>query len=197
MNEVFKTEDTELPSCEWSNKLPFLAPNQNKNDYNSLSQTFQPVSCKKTFIQSICAAQLSKHSPSHHVQQSPPFPCACPTRSTPTSLPGKAVVQHILLHFASYTFLCSPTSPQFQQLTGRYPRSLWWQPQLHSGSPSPALPSLVSHLQGHHFLKKLHFTSRSRDQLLVWVQSQETLWCMGEGSWCIFCFMWPAYQKLH
>lgn len=58
------------------------------------------------------------------------------------------------------------------------------QPQ--SSSPIPSFPSARAP-----FFFKLHFTSKSRAQLLVWVQSQETLRRMGEGSWCIFCFSLP------
>lgn len=182
MNEVFKTEDAELPSCEWSNNFPFLAPNRGK-----MSTTL----CHGHFT-------LCEYLPSPTLKAQPPTPRATEP-SLPLSLPHKQCT-HLLppvrlwfsifcsiLPPAACTFLCSPTtcsttSPRFQQLS----RDSSPFPLMAAPDADRAAPVRLSHPQfpiceGTIFFK-LHFTSKSRAQLLVWVQSQETLRCMGEGS---------------
>lgn len=135
----FSKQKTELPNSEQSNKLSFLAPNQSKNDYNSLSQSLQTVSCKKTFS--------SEHLCSPTLKAQPPTPCAKPSLSL--CLPH---MQHahllppVRLWFSTFssilppaacTFLCSPTSPQFQQLSRETsPFPLTAAPAAHRAAPA-------------------------------------------------------------
>lgn len=155
---------------------------------------------KKTFSSEYLCSPILSTASHTTCNRALPFLVPAPHAAHPPPSPGRAVVQHVLLHFASHG-LHFPLQPHIPPVSaaqqGDIPLPFDSSPSCTENSPSPALPSLVSHLPGHHFFFKLHFTSKSRAQLLVWVQSQETLRSMGEGSWCISCFMWPVYQKLH
>lgn len=201
MNEVFKTEDAELPSCEWWKNFPFLAPKQSKNDYNSLSGSFQTVNlARRPSVQSTCVAQFSAQPPTPRAIE-PSLSWSLPHLQHTHLLPLVGLwfsTFSSILPLTVCTFLCSPKSLQFQQLSRETsPFPLTAAPAAQRTVPVQLSHPLFPICQGTIFFFKLHFTSKSRAQLLVWVQSQETLRSMGEGSWCISCFMWPVYQKLH
>lgn len=153
------------------------------------------TSCRKTFSSKYLSRLTLKPAPhttcTPSLHPSPPLPSPSPTRSTLNPFPRRAAVQHSSPSFGLLQLTLSSAAPHpaahVPQAHGPQchspavrctPSSPWMHAGLaQSSSPIPGFPSAMAP-----FFFKLHFTSKSHAQLLVWVQSQETLQYMWEGS---------------
>lgn len=133
-------------------QLP-LAPNQSKHDCSSVTVISDCVSCKKTLSSdNLCSPTLKAQPPTPRATE----PSLC---SSLSHMQRTYLLSPLRLWFSAFSILprqfalssAAPHPPSFSSSEGRRPPSLQHSPRCMQGSPSPALPSLVSHLQGHHF----------------------------------------------